>query len=50
MIAVVLFIYSIYEMLKFLFFATLGDIVTTIKGNYDSPVSHQWPSSWVRLA
>ena len=37
MIAVVLFIYSIYEMLKFLFFATLGDIVTTIKGNYDSP-------------
>ena len=30
MIAVVLFIYSIYEMLKFLFFATLGDIVTTI--------------------
>ena len=33
MIAVVLFIYSIYEMLKFLFFATLGDIVTTIKGN-----------------
>ena len=36
MIAVVLFIYSIYEMLKFLFFATLGDIVTTIKGNYGS--------------
>ena len=32
-----LFIYSIYEMLKFLFLATLGDIVTAIKGNYDSP-------------
>ena len=32
-----LFIYSIYEMLKFLFMATLGDIVTAIKGNYDSP-------------
>ena len=41
MIAVVLFIYSIYEMLKFLFFATLGDIVTTIKGNYDSPERDQ---------
>ena len=36
-----LFIYSIYEMLKFLFFATLGDIVTTIKGNYDSPERDQ---------
>ena len=35
------FIYSIYEMLKFLFFATLGDIVTTIKGNYDSPERDQ---------
>lgn len=34
--AYILIIYSIYEMLKFLFFATLGDIVTTIKGNYDS--------------
>ena len=33
--------YSIYEMLKFLFFATLGDIVTTIKGNYDSPERDQ---------
>ena len=32
-----LFIYSIYEFLKFLFLATLGDIITTIKGNYDSP-------------
>ena len=42
MIAVVLFIYSIYEMLKFLFFATLGDIVTTIKGNYDSPERDLW--------
>ena len=33
----ILIIYSIYEFLKFLFLATLGDIVTTIKGNYDSP-------------
>ncbi len=32
-----LFIYSIYEFLKFLFLATLGDIITAIKGNYDSP-------------
>ena len=32
-----LFIYSIYEFLKFLFLATLGDIITTFKGNYDSP-------------
>ena len=33
----VLIIYSIYEFLKFLFLATLGDIITTFKGNYDSP-------------
>ena len=32
-----LFIYSIYEFLKFLFLTTLGDIITAIKGNYDSP-------------
>ena len=32
-----LFHYSIYEFLKFLFLATLGDIITAIKGNYDSP-------------
>ena len=37
MIAVVLFIYSIYEFLKFLFLATLGDIITTFKGNYARP-------------
>ena len=36
-----LFIYSIYEFLKFLFLATLGDIITTIKSNYDSPEREQ---------
>lgn len=35
--AYILIIYSIYEFLKFLFLATLGDIITTFKGNYDSP-------------
>ena len=35
--AYILIIYSIYEFLKFLFLATLGDIIATFKGNYDSP-------------
>ena len=37
----ILVIYGIYEFLKFLFLATLGDIVTAIKGNYDSPERDQ---------
>ena len=41
MIADVIFIYSINEILKFLFLATMGDIETTIKGNYHSPERDQ---------
>ena len=31
------FHFTINKFLKFLFLATLGDIITTIKSNYDSP-------------
>ena len=45
-----LFIYSIFEMLKFLVCSTIGDLIFRIKGTYHSPERDQAVNGYLWMA